>query len=51
MFCTTESKDVPGALHGGRASPDRTYFDPDGLHLSVEGYKVWREIVTKQILT
>ena len=49
MFCTTESKDVPGAIHGGRAIPDRQYFDSDELHLSDEGYKVWKEVVDEKI--
>jgi lysophospholipase L1-like esterase len=48
-FCTAESKGVPGAVLGGRAMPDRTYFDSDELHLSDEGYKVWREIITEKI--
>ena len=49
MFCTAESKDVPGAIHGGRAIPDRAYFDSDELHLSNEGYVMWRDIIQEKI--
>ncbi|KAL7435200.1 hypothetical protein ACHAXM_004502 [Skeletonema potamos] len=49
IFCTSESKDVPGAVYGGRALPDPTYFDSDELHLSDEGYKLWREIIKEKI--
>mmetsp|Transcript_18725 Transcript_18725/g.30673 ORF Transcript_18725/g.30673 Transcript_18725/m.30673 type:complete len:212 (-) Transcript_18725:194-829(-) len=49
MFCTNETKDIPGAIHGGRALPNRTYFDSDELHLSEQGYKVWRDIVKEEI--
>ena len=49
MFCTAETKAVPGAVHGGRAVPDRSYFDSDELHLNNEGYKVWRVIVKEKI--
>lgn len=49
MFCTSESKDVPGAVHGGRAMPDPTFFDSDGLHLSDDGYELWKVIIEKDI--
>ncbi len=49
MFCTSESKDVPGAVHGGRAIPDRRYFDPDELHLNDLGYDIWKEILGQKI--
>eukprot|EP00984_Skeletonema_dohrnii_P023173 scaffold12250_cov150-Skeletonema_dohrnii-CCMP3373.AAC.3 len=48
MFCTAETKAVPGAVHGGRAVPDRSYFDSDELHLNNEGYNVWRAIWGQQ---
>jgi lysophospholipase L1-like esterase len=49
MFCTLESKDVPGAVHGGRAIPDRRYFDSDELHLNDLGYVIWKEILGEKI--
>lgn len=49
MFCTSESKDVPGAVHGGRAIPDRRYFDSDELHLNDLGYEIWKEILDEKI--
>ena len=49
MFCTSESKDVPGAVHGGRAIPDRRYFDSDELHLNDLGYDIWKEILGQKI--
>ena len=49
MFCTAETKDVPGAVHGGRAMPNRSYFDSDELHLSDEGYEVWRDILKEKV--
>jgi lysophospholipase L1-like esterase len=49
MFCTSETSSVPGAVHGGRAMPDETYFDEDGLHLSEAGYLVWKQIVEEQL--
>lgn len=49
MFCTAETKDVPGAVHGGRAIPNRNYFDSDELHLNDEGYKVWRDILKEKV--
>ena len=49
MFCTNETKDIPGAVHGGRALPNHTYFDSDELHLSEKGYKIWRDILKEEI--
>jgi lysophospholipase L1-like esterase len=49
MFCTSESKDVPGAVHGGRAIPDCRYFDSDELHLNDLGYDIWKEILDEKI--
>lgn len=43
-FCG-ESASLKGAILGGRARAELKYFDSDGLHLSPEGYKVWREDV------
>lgn len=49
MFCLPETIQLPGALHSGRAIPDTNFFDSDQLHLSVEGYKVWKDIVDTYI--
>ena len=49
MFCTSETKAVPGAVHGGRAIPDRRYFDSDELHLNNLGYDIWKEILDEKI--
>jgi len=51
LFCTEDTANVPGAVHGGRAVPDPVYFDGDGLHLSEVGYAVWKEMIEKEILT
>ena len=49
MFCTKETSDVPGAVHGGKALPDKQFFNPDGLHLSEEGYGIWKHIILDKI--
>ena len=49
MFCTSATKAVPGAVHGGRAIPDRRYFDSDELHLNDLGYDIWKEILDEKI--
>ena len=49
MFCTNQTHNVPGAIHGGRAIPDEKYFDGDGLHLNEDGYRIWKNIVEEQI--
>mmetsp|Transcript_22556 Transcript_22556/g.33745 ORF Transcript_22556/g.33745 Transcript_22556/m.33745 type:complete len:279 (-) Transcript_22556:315-1151(-) len=48
-FCG-ESAKVKGGILGGRAKAELKYFDNDGLHLSSEGYKVWKGDV-EQALT
>lgn len=50
MFCTEDTSTIPGAVHGGRALPDDKYFHEDGLHLSDEGYKVWKQIIEGAIV-
>jgi hypothetical protein len=42
MFCG-DSADLPGAVLAGRAKAETKYFNKDMLHLSEEGYKVWKE--------
>lgn len=49
MFCTKETSDVPGAVHGGKALPDTQFFNPDGLHLSEEGYGIWKHLIEDEI--
>jgi lysophospholipase L1-like esterase len=29
--------------------PQKAFFEADGLHLSKEGYAVWKEVISKQI--
>ena len=48
-FCTKESATVPGAVYGGKAMPDSTYFDVDGLHLNEAGYGIWKRLVEEKI--
>jgi lysophospholipase L1-like esterase len=48
MFCG-ESANLPGALLDGKAIPEARYFDHDQLHLSNEGYKLWKSVLEKQI--
>ena len=44
MFCG-DSGNLPGALYGGAAKADPHYFANDRLHLSNEGYQVWKQAV------
>lgn len=46
MFCGDSAKQ-PGAVLGGKAIPEKKYFDHDLLHLSREGYQIWREVIEK----
>ncbi|CAB9509563.1 expressed unknown protein [Seminavis robusta] len=48
MFCG-ESGKVPGAVLGGKAMPDKKLFDYDQLHLSREGYKIWKLVVEEHL--
>ena len=43
LFC--KGANEPGALFGGRAIPQVEYFDDDQLHLSNEGYRLWKKSV------
>jgi lysophospholipase L1-like esterase len=49
MFCTGETANIPGAILGGKAKADYKYFASDRLHLSSHGYKLWKEVVERQI--
>eukprot|EP00978_Attheya_sp_CCMP212_P047034 scaffold421190_cov50-Attheya_sp.AAC.3 len=51
MFARADTANLPGAISAGRAQPDPTYFDPDGLHLSPRGYGIWRQIVNDHLQT
>jgi lysophospholipase L1-like esterase len=48
MFCG-ESGNVPGAALGGKAKAEPHYFDSDRLHLSYEGYQVWKGVVENHL--
>lgn len=48
MFCG-ESGQLPGAVLGGKAIPEKTLFDYDQLHLSREGYKIWKGVTEGHI--
>lgn len=48
MFCG-ESANLPGALYGERAVPMAHYFDADQLHLSNDGYELWKNTVENVI--
>ena len=41
MFCS-ETAGLPGATLAGRASAQENYFSSDRLHLSAEGYRIWK---------
>ena len=47
MFCTLETMGL--SVVGGQALADTKYFNEDGLHLSDEGYLVWKEEVVNLI--
>jgi hypothetical protein len=36
-------------LLGGMAQAQGIYFDRDELHLSNEGYKIWKQVVENRI--
>lgn len=48
MFCG-ESGNGPGATLGGQAKAEPNYFDSDQLHLSYEGYQVWKGVVENHL--
>lgn len=48
MFCG-ETANIPGARLCGRAKADPRYFASDQLHLSKEGYSMWKDVVETQI--
>jgi lysophospholipase L1-like esterase len=48
IFCG-ETANVPGARLGGRAKADPRFFASDQLHLSKEGYAIWKEVVETRI--
>lgn len=50
MFCGT-SGNQPGAVFGGLARAEHQYFADDQLHLSYQGYQIWKQILEKQILS
>lgn len=48
MFCG-ETANVPGARLGGRARADPRFFASDQLHLSKDGYGVWKDVTETRI--
>lgn len=46
LFCG-ESASIPGAALMGKAQADPKYFASDQLHLSPEGYRIWKEEIDK----
>lgn len=48
MFCG-ETAHVPGAVLAGRAKAEKRFFESDQLHLSNEGYDVWKSVVERII--
>jgi lysophospholipase L1-like esterase len=46
LFCGASARQ-PGALF--KAQPDPTYFNDDQLHLSTEGYRIWKDKVEETI--
>jgi lysophospholipase L1-like esterase len=49
MFCG-ESGQQPGAVLGGKAVAEHRYFQADQLHLTNDGYQIWKEVVEDCIL-
>lgn len=43
--------DMMTPLLGGDGTPQRAYFESDGLHLSPAGYAVWREALKPHLAT
>eukprot|EP00977_Amphora_coffeiformis_P011662 scaffold2804_cov181-Amphora_coffeaeformis.AAC.30 len=48
MFCG-KSAEQRGALLGGKAKAEKTYFDYDLLHLNQKGYEIWKQRVDGHI--
>ena len=48
MFCGDTST-IPGAITAQRCIPQSQYFHSDGLHLSDEGYKIWKTVIENHI--
>jgi len=44
LFCG-ETSDLPGAVMGGNAVAQDHFFHHDELHLSPEGYQIWKELL------
>ena len=50
MFCTNETKTIPGAILGGKAKADAIYFQSDQLHLNSNGYQIWKTTIEDIII-
>jgi lysophospholipase L1-like esterase len=49
MFCGEFTRNQPGALYGGAANAEPIYFHADQLHLSEDGYAIWKSNIEDQI--
>ena len=47
MFCG-ESANIPGAVTA-KAKAEERYFHNDGLHLSDEGYSIWKQVIEDEV--
>ena len=50
MFCTNETKTIPGAILGGKAKADSLFFQSDQLHLNCNGYQIWKTTIENILL-
>jgi len=41
--------DIAPHMLGPDGQPQSKYFDTDGLHLSIAGYKLWKDLVLKEL--
>lgn len=48
MFC--DKQDVPGAIEGYKALPNKDFFVEDGLHLSEKGYFIWKDEIEHRLI-
>ena len=49
MFCTDETRNIPGAVLGGRAKANPLLFNSDKLHLNNKGYQIWKDVIEKLV--
>ena len=51
MFCGNCGTNRKSALYGGKDTADTIYFHSDQLHLSNDGYEIWKSAVEDKIAT